>query len=97
MEGSLPAARNLYARARYDGATIIFGGQAIDSSYLGDLWLLADGSADATPIVPVGDSPEPVGRAGAELIVDPERGRALLFGGRTSDGALDDVWALAGL
>lgn len=97
IEGSLPSARNLYARARYEGATIVFGGQAIDASYLGDLWLLADGSADATAIVPVGDGPEPVGRAGAELIVDAERGRALLFGGRTSDGALDDVWALAGI
>jgi hypothetical protein len=97
IEGSLPSARNLYARARHDGATIVFGGQAIDASYLGDLWLLADGSADAAPILPVGDGPEPVGRAGAELIVDTERGRALLFGGRTSDGALDDVWTLAGL
>ena len=97
VEGSLPSARNLYARARHDDATIVFGGQAIDASYLGDLWLLADGSADSTPIVPIGDGPEPVGRAGAELIVDAERGRALLFGGRTSGGALDDTWALAGL
>jgi len=97
IEGSLPPARNLYARARHEGATIVFGGQAVDSSYLGDLWLLGDGSADATPIAPVGDGPAPAGRAGAELIVDAERGRALLFGGRTADGALDDVWALAGL
>lgn len=97
IEGSLPAARNLYARARHDGATIVFGGQALDASYLDDLWLLADGSADATPIMPAGDVPQPVGRAGAELIVDAEAGRALLFGGRTSDGALDDVWELAGL
>ena len=97
VEGSVPPARNLYARARHDGATIVFGGQANDASYLGDLWLLADDSADATLIEPVGDGPRPVGRAGAELIVDAERGRALLFGGRTEGGALDDLWALAGL
>ena len=97
VEGSLPPARNLYARARHDDATIVFGGQAIDGSYLGDLWLLADGSADASRIEPVGDGPQPVGRAGAEMIVDAERGRALLFGGRTADGALDDLWAMAGL
>ena len=97
VEGGLPPARNLYARARLDEETIVFGGQAIDGSYLGDLWLLADGSADAAPIEPVDDGPQPVGRAGAELIVDAEGGRALLFGGRTSDGAIDDLWALAGL
>jgi hypothetical protein len=97
VEDNLPPARNLYARARLEGATIVFGGQAIDASYLGDLWLFADGSAEVTPIEPVGDGPRPVGRAGAELVVDAERGRALLFGGRAADGALDDVWALVGL
>ena len=97
VEGSLPPARNLYARARQDGVTIVFGGQAIDASYLDDLWLLRDGSADVARIEPVGDGPQPVGRAGAEMIVDAARGRALLFGGRTSDGALDDLWALNGL
>ncbi len=97
VDGTLPAGRNLYARTRLDGATLVFGGQAVDESYLGDLWLLADGSADAEQIEPVGDGPQPAGRAGAELIADAERGRVLLFGGRTADGALDDLWALAGL
>ena len=95
--GTLPEARNLYARARLDGATLVFGGQAIDTGFLGDLWLLADGSMDAEQVEPVGDRPQPVGRAGAELIADPERGRVILFGGRTADGALSDLWALAGL
>jgi hypothetical protein len=97
IDGSVPPGRNLYARARHEGATIVFGGQAIDESYLGDLWLLADGSTDAVPIEAIGDGPQPVGRAGAELIADPGRNRALLFGGRTADGALNDLWALSGL
>ncbi|MGH2417305.1 MAG: Kelch repeat-containing protein [Candidatus Limnocylindria bacterium] len=97
VEGSLPAARNLYARARLNEATLVFGGQAVDGSYLGDLWSLADGVDDATPLELFGDGPQPAGRAGGELIVDNQRGRALLFGGRTADGALADLWALGGL
>jgi hypothetical protein len=97
VEGELPAGRNLYARARHDGTTLVFGGQAVDGSYLGDLWSLADGSDAASQVEPVGVGPQPVGRAGAELIVDGERGRVLLFGGRTADGALDDLWVLSGL
>ncbi len=97
VEGNLPSGRNLYARTRLDGSTLVFGGQAVDMSYLGDLWLLADGAADAEQVVPVGDGPQPAGRAGGELITDPERGRVLLFGGRTAEGSLGDLWALTGL
>ncbi|MGH2401560.1 MAG: Kelch repeat-containing protein, partial [Candidatus Limnocylindria bacterium] len=42
VEGALPPARNLYARARLDGATLVFGGQALDGSFHDDLWLLTD-------------------------------------------------------
>jgi hypothetical protein len=97
VEGVLPIGRNLYARTRLDGATLVFGGQALDMSYLDDLWLLADDSADAQHVELAGDGPQPVGRAGAELIADPERGRVLLFGGRTADEALGDLWSLTGL
>ena len=97
VEGSLPMGRNLYARARIGATTLIFGGQAVDGSYLGDLWAFADDSDDATQVELVGDGPQPAGRAGAELIVDDERSRALLFGGRTTDGALADLWVLGGL
>lgn len=97
VAGQLPPARNLYARTRLDDATLVFGGQGLDGGYLGDLWLLADASADATPVAPAGDGPQPAGRAGGELILDAERDRALLFGGRTADGALDDVWSLGGV
>jgi hypothetical protein len=94
VEGTAPGARNLYARARGDQGTLIFGGQALDGGYLADLWLMADDGA-AVPQEPAG--PGPAGRAGGELVTDPARGRALLFGGRTADGALDDIWQLGGL
>jgi hypothetical protein len=97
VDGTLPPGRNLYARVRQDGATIVFGGQAVDGSYLGDTWILADGSADAEPMELAADGPLPTGRAGAELVADPERNRILLFGGRTADGELNDLWVLSGL
>jgi hypothetical protein len=95
IQGELPPARNLYARSRHHDAELIFGGQALGGGFLADLWLLADGVADAQRLEPAGEPP--AGRAGAELIVDAARGRALLFGGRTGDGVLDDLWTLAGL
>jgi hypothetical protein len=93
--GALPPARNLYARARQGAATVVFGGLTLDGSYLDDLWLLADDAVDARALEPAGNLPP--ARAGAELIVDAARGRALLFGGRDEDGALDDMWILSGL
>jgi galactose oxidase-like protein len=95
VEGDLPPARNLYARARQGAGTIVFGGLALDGSYLDDLWLLADDAIDARALEPAGGPPP--ARAGAELIVDATRGRALLFGGRGGDGALDDLWILSGV
>ena len=94
IDGAAPPDRNLYARARVPGATLVVGGQAVDGGFLSDAWLLLDGSAEARE-VQVSGPPSP-GRAGAELIADPDRGRLLLFGGRTADGALSDLWELAG-
>ena len=95
VAGDVPPARNLYARSRLDAGTLVFGGQGVDGTFLADLWLLADDAADAAMLDPAGEPP--AGRAGAELVVDEGRGRALLFGGRGADGALDDLWALGGL
>jgi galactose oxidase-like protein len=97
VQGQLPAERNLYARTRIDGATLVFGGQGLDSGYLDDLWMLADGSADARGLEPASEGEGPAGRAGGELVLDAKRQRALLFGGRTADGVLDDLWSLDGL
>ncbi len=93
--GTLPPERNLYARARLDGATLVFGGQALDGSYQGDLWTLPDAGGDAVALEPAGESPP--GRAGAEMVTDPDEGRVLLFGGRDANGGLADLWALAGV
>jgi len=94
VDGSLPPDRNLYARARLDTATLIFGGQGLDGGYLDDLWLLRDGEADAEPVEPDGDLPP--SRSGAELIHDAAGERVLLFGGRDGDGAHGDLWELHG-
>ena len=92
--GTLPPERNLYARARLDGGTLVFGGQALDMSYRGDLWMLPDAGGDAVALEPAGESPP--GRAGAEMVTDTDTGRVLLFGGRDANGGLADLWALAG-
>ena len=94
VEGSLPPDRNLYARTRLDGATLVFGGQGLDGGFLADLWLLRDGEADAISLAPDGDLPP--GRAGAELIRDATGERVLLFGGRDGAGAHADLWELSG-
>ncbi|HJP72175.1 MAG TPA: kelch repeat-containing protein [Candidatus Limnocylindria bacterium] len=94
LDGAMPPERNLYARARLDGATLVFGGQALDGGYLADMWLLVDGRADAVPVQASGAAPP--GRAGAEMVRDAARGRILLFGGRDVDGPRADLWVLTG-
>jgi hypothetical protein len=93
--GTLPAERNLPAHVRLDGATLIFGGMALDGGFHADAWLLADAGGGATELAPSGDAP--AGRSAASLVRDPARDRVLLFGGRTTDGASDETWALTGI
>jgi len=89
--GGLPPERNLFAAARWDSRTIVFGGQGLDGSYLADAWWLADdGTAMSLAIGEGGPSP----RAGAELIADAAGGRLILFGGRDSTSAFDELWQL---
>lgn len=95
VDGTVPAARNLYARARVDGATLVLGGQGLDGGRLEDAWLLHDDATDATPLVLAGGLPP--GRSGGELIVDARRDRILLFGGLGADGVLADTWELVGV
>jgi hypothetical protein len=94
VDGTAPPDRNLYARARVPGATLVVGGQAVDGGFLSDAWLLFDSTAEAREFPISGATP--AGRAGAELIADPDRDRLLLFGGRNGDGGLADLWELSG-
>jgi hypothetical protein len=86
-----PAARQLYASARWGDGTVIFGGRALDGEYLSDVWLIKD-QGGATRVRLDSDLPQP--RSGAELIGDPRVGVLLLFGGQDADGAMDDLWEL---
>jgi hypothetical protein len=86
----VPPARNLYAAARLSaaGATLVFGGQAVDGTYLADLWVIGDGG-ESEQLPTTGG---PTGRSGAELIEDPARNRVLLFGGRDGATHYADAW-----
>jgi hypothetical protein len=94
IDGTAPTPRNLYARARLEGASLLFGGQGLDGARLDDAWLMIDGRGDAIPLDVAGAAP--AGRSGAELIGDARGGRILLFGGLGVGGALADTWELSG-
>jgi hypothetical protein len=86
--GSGLPARNLYALTAYRGGHLVFGGQALDASYLADAWLIDHEGAPAA--APSG----PSGRSGAEMVTDEGRDRVLLFGGRDASSHFGDVWEL---
>jgi hypothetical protein len=89
-EPAPPADRNLYAATRWgERGTVVFGGQALDGTYLADTWLLDDrGTHSQLPYT----GPPP--RSGAELVADAERGRILMFGGKAGASVLADLWEL---
>ncbi len=94
-DGTLPPDRNLYANARVTGGTLIFGGQALDGSYLADAWVLPDDAPDAVPL-DLGAASVPT-RAGATLVADAARERILMFGGRDDTGSHGDTWELVNI
>jgi hypothetical protein len=89
--GSGLPARNLYALTDFRGGHLVFGGQALDGTYLGDAWLI---DHDRAPGPGPGGPPAPAGRAGAEMVTDVAADRVLLFGGRDADGTFDDLWEM---
>jgi len=86
-----PADRNLYAATRWgERGTMVFGGQALDGTYLADTWALDDRGTHSQ--LPFTEGPSP--RSGAELVADSERGRVLLFGGKAGATVFGDLWEL---
>lgn len=88
--GDVPSARS-YAGMVYDpgtAQTILFGGNAQASGYLGDTWAY-DSAADTWTKLE-GDAPP--ARFACGLVLVPESGRALLFGGADRSATLADTW-----
>lgn len=90
--GSGLPARNLYALTPFRGGHLVFGGQALDGSYLDDAWLI---DHDGQPAAVTDGAAGPAGRAGAEMVTDLEQDRVLLFGGRDGSGTFADLWELS--
>ncbi len=91
LTAELPPARNLYAATRWGPSTVVFGGPALDRSYLDDAWQLSD-DGSASLITPASGAPPP--RSGSELAADPARHRVLLFGGIAGSTLYGEVWEL---
>jgi galactose oxidase-like protein len=90
VPATVPAKRTGSA-AVYDAARkrlVLFGGQG-ESSLLGDVWEW-DGTtwSDHSPESVVVPTP----RTGHTLVYNDKRHRAVLFGGRSEVGALNDMW-----
>jgi hypothetical protein len=91
--GDVPLDRNLYAFARHGGEIVVVGGRGLEQTFLDDAFTVDAASLTIEPLEPTG--PKPPGRGGAMLIDDPAGARVVLFGGKTSSGALADIWELS--
>ena len=87
-----PPGRNLYALARQQEQALIFGGIGPGGDRLDDLWALSFAELSFRSVDVTGAGPS--ARSGATMIDDRTRDRVLLFGGRTTDAALADIWQL---
>lgn len=87
-----PPDRNLYAISRFRDTVVVIGGRGLKKTFLDDVYVVDPDSLAFRQIAVSGKGPS--GRGGAALIDDPDRGRMLLFGGKTAAGALADLWAL---
>jgi hypothetical protein len=68
---------------------LIYGGQSDDAPYLDDLWGWIPEIADWQQIA---REPRPSARAMYSNVYDDAQTAAYLFGGRTSDGPVNDTW-----
>jgi len=91
--GDLPPDRNLYAFARHGDVVVVIGGRGLGATFLDDAFTIDATTLAIQPLDPEG--PTPPGRGGSMLIDDPARGRLVLFGGKTADRSLGDLWELS--
>ena len=66
---------------------LMYGGQTTDTPFLDDLWALASTGWQQLP-----RSPNPDARNLYAMVYDDRRKRAILIGGRTPAGQMNDVW-----
>lgn len=71
------------------GYPVLFGGQALDGSFLSDTWEFT-----GTTWLPLHFNTSPPARARASLVFDLQTGEDVLFGGLDAAGNLGDTWAL---
>lgn len=90
--GDLPPER-WASSAVYDpesGETLLFGGGGLDGM-LNDTWAYDPESGAWRALDPPGGMPVP--RGYLELVLDPESGKVVLFGGGTEEDDFKDTWA----
>lgn len=89
-EGDRPVERCLM-RGVWDSLKqrfLMFGGQTTDTPFLGDLWAWSATRGWAA----LARTPAPSPRNFYAMVFDGERAQAILVGGRTEEGATNDVW-----
>ena len=74
-----------------DRRMLVFGGQA-GEAFFNDLWAFTSEGNAWAEITPAGPRPGP--RQGACAVLDTEAGRLYVTHGLTTEGYLDDTWAL---
>lgn len=85
-----PVARCLM-RAVWDSLKLrllMFGGQAGETPFLGDLWAWSA----TRGWYEMGRTPAPSPRTSYAMVFDDQRAEAILFGGQTEGGPLNDLW-----
>jgi hypothetical protein len=91
VEGEIPIKRCLMRAvpaAFQNLGMLMFGGQTDGTPFLGDLWSLDNGGTWREIIA----DPSPPARHFYAMAFDDERGVAVLFGGNSAEGDLNDVW-----
>ena len=91
--GDRPLKRCLH-QCFFDGTSnqlVLFGGQSNSVPFLGDVWKFDVGSGAWTETEP--GEPAPLPRFNLSLAGDPDSGQFFLYGGLSTQGTRDDLWA----